>query len=103
MAIFAVTTEKGPNWDRDRSIREQDAWAEHAAFADDLVQRGVIIVGGPVGGSDDDLALLAVDASSEAELRAVFSQDPWTSNGVFRIKDVRSWEWWLDGRVMSHE
>jgi uncharacterized protein len=103
MAIFAVTTERGPRWDPVRSTREQDAWEEHAAFADDLVQRGIIIVGGPVSGGDNDIALLAVNASDEAELQRVFSQDPWTLNGVFRIKDARSWEWWLDGRIISHE
>jgi uncharacterized protein len=100
MAIFAVTTERGPRWDAGRPIRQQDAWEEHAAFADDLVQRGIIIVGGPIGGCDNDIALLAISASNEAELQTVFSQDPWTLNGVFRIRDVRSWEWWLDGRIV---
>jgi uncharacterized protein len=103
MANYAVTTEKGSRWDHRRSIREQDAWEEHAAFADDLVQRGVIILGGPIGGSENDIALLAVHAPSEAELRTVFSCDPWILNEVFRIKDVRSWEWWLDGRIIAHE
>jgi hypothetical protein len=72
---------------------------EHAAFADELVERGVIIVGGPIGGSDDEIALLAVEAHDEAELRSTFSADPWAPNGVFRIKDVRPWTWWLDGRA----
>jgi uncharacterized protein YciI len=98
VAIFAVTTRKGPNWQNDRAIREQRAWAEHAAFADELVERGVIIVGGPIGGADDDIALLAVEASDEAELRTIFDDDPWTLNGVFLIKEVRPWTWWLDGR-----
>ncbi|MGO8725078.1 MAG: YciI family protein [Acidimicrobiales bacterium] len=99
MAVFAVTTEKGPNWDDSRQIREQQAWMEHAAFADELVERGIIILGGPIGGgSDDDIALLAVEASEEAELRSIFSNDPWTLNGVFRIKEVRPWTLWLDSR-----
>ena len=72
---------------------------EHAAFADELVERGIIILGGPIGGgSDDDIALLAVEASEEAELRSIFSNDPWTLNGVFRIKEVRPWTLWLDSR-----
>lgn len=37
MAIFAVTTEMGPYWDHSRQIREQQAWAQHAEFADELV------------------------------------------------------------------
>jgi hypothetical protein len=34
----------------------------------------------------------------EAELRSIFSDDPWTVSGVFRIKEVRPWTLWLDGR-----
>jgi hypothetical protein len=80
-------------------MREQEAWTEHAAFADELVERGIIIFGGPIGGgSDDDIALLAVEARDESELRSIFSGDPWTANGVFRIKDARPWTWWLDSR-----
>ncbi len=98
MAIFAVTTEKGPNWDEARAMREQESWPEHARFADDLVERGVIIIGGPIGGSDTDIALLAVDAEDEARVETLFGDDPWMLNGVFRIKEVRPWTWWLDGR-----
>jgi len=98
MALFAVTTEKGPNWDDTRKIRDQKAWVEHAAFADELVVRGIIIVGGPIGGIDADIALLAVEAPDERELRSIFDDDPWTVSGVFRIKEVRPWTWWLDGR-----
>jgi uncharacterized protein YciI len=98
-AVFAVTTGRGPNWDDALPIREQEAWTEHAAFADELVERGVIIVGGPIVGDDDDLALLAVNARDEAELRSIFRDDPWTANGVFRIKEARPWTWWLDGRA----
>ncbi len=99
MAVFAVTTEKGANWDHSRQIREQQAWVEHAEFADELVERGIIILGGPIGGgSDDDIALLAVEAPDETELRSIFSDDPWTVSGVFRIKEVRPWTLWLDSR-----
>ncbi len=99
MAVFAVTTEKGPNWDDSRSIREQRSWEQHARFADDLVERGIIILGGPIGGgSDGDIALLAVAAEDEPALRSIFGDDPWTVHGVFRIKEIRPWTVWLDGR-----
>jgi uncharacterized protein YciI len=98
LSIFAVTTERGPNWDSERQVREQDAWNEHASFADELVERGVIIAGGPIGGDENEIALLAVEAESESEVRFFFERDPWTVNGVFRIKSVRPWLWWLDGR-----
>jgi uncharacterized protein len=99
MPVFAVMTAKGPNWDTSRGNREQQAWDEHAAFFDDLVDKGVVILGGPIGGaSDEDVALLAVNAAHEEELRSIFSADPWAANGVLRIKEVRSWTLWLDTR-----
>jgi uncharacterized protein len=47
MAMFAVTTAKGPSWLPDRGIRDQPGWAEHARFFDGLVDRGVVVMGGP--------------------------------------------------------
>lgn len=102
MAVFAVTTAKGANWDWSRGSREQPWWREHAAFSDALVERGVIIIGGPISSDDaEDIALLAVESADEAELRSVFDSDPWTVHGVFRLKDVRAWSLWLDGRARA--
>lgn len=98
MATFAVTTQKGPHWERQREIREQAEWESHAAFVDELVEQRVIILGGPVSGDDNEVALLAVEATGESEVRSIFGRDPWARNGVFRIGDVRPWLWWLDGR-----
>ncbi len=90
---------KGSAWEPTRGIREQDAWEEHAAFFDRLVEEGVVIIGGPVASSsDEDVALLAVEAADEPDLRATFSADPWVARQVLRIKDVRAWTLWLDGR-----
>lgn len=103
MPVFAVTTAKGPCWDHERGIREQPFFAEHAAFADDLVDRGTIILGGPIGsGADEDIALLAVEAPDERTLRAVFDADPWIVHGIFRLKQVWPWTVWLDGRSRAH-
>jgi len=99
MPVFAVTTAKGRNWDHDRGIREQPFFTEHGAFSDDLVDRGVILLGGPIGSDDaEDIALLAVEAADEGALRSVFDADPWTVHNVFRLKQVRPWTLWLDGR-----
>ena len=99
MPVFAVTTAKGANWDHARDIREQPFCDQHAAFADDLVDRGVIILGGPIAsGAPEDIALIAVEAADESAVRSVFDADPWTVHQVFRIKSVRTWALWLDGR-----
>jgi uncharacterized protein len=69
MPVFAVTTARDTGWDHARDIREQPFWDQHAAFADELVDRGVIILGGPIGGGDgEDLALLAVQAADGQRL-----------------------------------
>jgi uncharacterized protein YciI len=92
MPVFAVATAKGPNWDHARGIREQRGWDEHARYFDSLVDRSVIILGGPIGGgSDEDVGLLAVDAADERDLRSIFSADPWAANGVLRVKEIRPW------------
>ena len=99
MPVFAVTTAKDANWDRALGIREQPFFDEHAVFANELVDRGIIIFGGPVASDDeDDIALLAVEAPDEDALRSFFDPDPWTVHRVFRIKAIRSWTIWLDGR-----
>jgi hypothetical protein len=100
MPVFAVRTAKGDSWDAARGNREQAFWPEHAAFADLLVEKGVIILGGPIDSDDpDDIALLAVEAADEGAARAAFGPDPWMVHGIFRLKDVRHWTIWLDGRV----
>lgn len=99
MPVFAVTTAKGANWDHARDIRQQPLWEQHAAFADQLTDSGVIIIGGPIASEDgEDIALLAVEAADEETLRSIFDADPWTVHKVFRIKNVRSWALWLDGK-----
>ena len=68
MAHFAVTMVHGPGWDPARGIREQDAWDEHAAFMDRLVDDGFVILGGPVG--DRQRVLLTIEAADEPAARA---------------------------------
>jgi len=100
MAFFAVITAKGPNWDHAKGIREQAYFAEHAAFADRLTDSGVIVLGGPVEDPEPDvIALLAIETDSEEALRAIFDEDPWIRHEVFRLKEIRAWTIWLDGRA----
>ena len=90
--MFAVITSKGRNWVPTLGIRDQPGWDRHATFADQLVDRGVIVLGGPIdSGNDEDVALLAMEATDESELRAIFAQDPWVASGVLRIKVVHPW------------
>ncbi|MGA3220487.1 MAG: YciI family protein [Acidimicrobiales bacterium] len=96
MAFFAVTTMRGAAWEKDRGIREQPQWAEHADFADRLVEDGRIILGGPIEDADDEVvALIAVEAPGVAAVHEVFADDPWVRSGILALKDVRPWTIWL--------
>jgi hypothetical protein len=96
MATFAVTMVHGPRWDPARPIREQDGWDGHAAFMDELVEDGFVIIGGPVG--QGERALLAVEAPGEREIRARLRDDPWGPAGLLHIGAVEPWALWLDSR-----
>ncbi len=67
MPVFAVMTAKGAELGPSRRNREQQAWDEHAAFFDSLVDQGVIILGGPIIGSDEDVAVRPVRRECEDE------------------------------------
>jgi len=89
---------RGPRWNGDAGPREQELWTEHAAFADDLVASGVILLGGPIRDLDERVvALIAVEVRDEAALKSVFADDPWIVAGILELREIRAWTVWLDG------
>ncbi|MEP7023267.1 MAG: hypothetical protein ABJB47_05525 [Actinomycetota bacterium] len=96
MPFFALTLVHGPGWDGSRPIRQQQAWDQHAAFMDGLVDDGFVILGGPLG--DGDRTLHVVEADSDSAVRARMSQDPWAVMDLLRVGSVEPWALWLDGR-----
>ena len=93
--MYAVILEHGPGWDDSRSLREQDAWDEHAAFMDALVDDGFIVLGGPIG--DGSRVLHAVFADDPDAVRARLDADPWSESRL-RIASIEPWTVLLDGR-----
>ena len=91
---FLVEQAKGPAWDHSRGRRKQDGWEEHAAFMDGLVDRGFVVLGGPIGEGDGKSVLLVVDAPDEEAVRAGFAEDPWL-DGMLEIVSLRPWQTWL--------
>ena len=87
--VYAVRREGGPAWDGTRGLREQEAWDEHAAFMDALVEEGFILLGGPLG--DGPATLLIVEADSEEAVRARLEADPWTPMGLLHVFSVEPW------------
>jgi uncharacterized protein YciI len=96
MANFAVRLVHGPGWDSSRQIRDQEAWDEHAAFMDGLVDDGLVILGGPVG--DGEQTLHVVEAKDENDIRARLAEDPWACAGLLQIAAIEPWALWLDSR-----
>jgi uncharacterized protein YciI len=95
---YLVRRARGPAWDHSRPRREQDGWDEHAAFMDELVDEGVIVLGGPVGEGDGEDALLVVDLESDAAVRARLADDPWGED-MLRTASVEPWTVFLGARA----
>ncbi|MDQ4501215.1 hypothetical protein [Sinomonas sp. ASV322] len=95
MEHFLITLGRGPVWDPERSRRSQNGWDEHAAFMDDLVRRGVVLLGGPLGDDvDAGLALVVVRASDAAAAADALVADPW-HDSVLVTERVDRWTLWL--------
>jgi uncharacterized protein YciI len=91
VTYYAVTRERGGNWDASLAMREQERWDQHAAFMDALVDDGFAVLGGPLGDGERRF-LLVFDAESEEEIEARLADDPWTPTGLLRITSVEPWE-----------
>jgi uncharacterized protein YciI len=93
---FVVISSAGPNRDRSMSTREQPLWNEHAAFIDQLVAEGFILMGGPL--VDESGAMLIVNADDENAVREKLKDDPWYRHGILKLESVKRWQVFIDGR-----
>jgi uncharacterized protein YciI len=97
MPMFHVVLHRsGSGYDHALPLEEQPGWEAHAAFMDGLVDSGFIVLGGPL--SDEYRVVHAVEAASEAEVRAAFARDPWSESHL-RVDAVEPWTIRLDGRA----
>jgi len=94
MAVFVLTQVNGPNYDRSRHRRDQAGWAEHAAYMDELLAGGFVIMGGPL--DDGEHVLLIVQAEDEEEVSQRLAGDPWRPMGILATKSLQRWDVWLD-------
>ena len=80
-------------------MREQQAWKEHAAFMNALVDDGFVLLGGPL--EDDRDVLLIVTAGSEAEVRDRLADDPWQRTGMLTTTAIEGWTILLSPEVLD--
>jgi uncharacterized protein YciI len=71
---FVTISSPGPRRDLSKGTREQSLWDEHAAFIDQLVAEGFILMGGPF--VNEGGAMLIVNAEDENEVREKLKNDP---------------------------
>ncbi|HET8873012.1 MAG TPA: hypothetical protein VFM83_04945 [Gaiellaceae bacterium] len=96
MPMFLLQLRRsGPHWDPSRPMEEQSDWPEHASFMDGLVEDGFIVLGGPL--SDEQRVVHAVEADSEAAIRATLARDPWSETHL-QVDTIEPWTIRLDGR-----
>jgi uncharacterized protein YciI len=96
MAMFHVVLRRsGPQWDPSRPMEEQSGWAAHAAYMDELVERGFIVLGGPL--ADEHRVVHAVEADSADAVRAALARDPWSETHLV-VESVEPWTIRLDAR-----
>ena len=93
---FVIISSAGPNRDFSKGTREQPFWDEHAAFVDQLVGEGSIIMGGPL--VDDGGSLLVFKAEDEKEVREKMKNDTWLTHGILKQESIKRWEIFIDQR-----
>ena len=83
----------GPTWTRG-APEDQPGWDEHAIFIDDLIERGIFVMGGPFADCSGSFTIL--ENVDEQQARELVLKDPFVANGVFVLDDVRAWNVYVD-------
>ena len=92
--FLVLLRHSGPEWDLAQPMGQQSKWREHANYMDELVDAGVIVLGGLL---DDVRVVLAIETDSEETIRDILARDPWSETHLV-IDTVDAWSLRLDGR-----
>lgn len=93
--FYVVLRRRGPDWDPSQPLEGQSGWEEHADFMEDLVDRGLIVLGGPL--FDEHRVVHVMEAGSEEEIRSTLARDPWSETHLV-IAAIEPWTIRLDAR-----
>jgi uncharacterized protein YciI len=93
--FLVILRQIGPEWDAAKPMEEQSAWAEHAAYMDELEGSGFVVLGGPL--TSDRRVAHAVEAESEEAVRDTWARDPWSETHLV-VDSIEPWTIRLDGR-----
>jgi uncharacterized protein YciI len=92
--FHVILRQAGPQFDPALPLEQQSGWAAHAAYMNSLVEKGHIVLGGPL---PNGRVAHAMEAESEQELRALWARDPWYESHLI-LDSVEPWEIRLDRR-----
>jgi uncharacterized protein len=93
MSLFAVIREAGPAWTDGKGAFEQPRASDHAAFMAGLADEGLVLLAGPLAGSEAGRirVLLIADAAHEADIRQRLADDPWAITQRLLTVSVEPW------------
>ena len=69
-------------------MREQPQWAEHAAYVNQAMYAGKVVLGGPVGDGRIHRAMLITYFENESALQSWILEDPWNQSGTLAAPAV---------------
>jgi uncharacterized protein YciI len=95
-STFLAISSAGPKRDLSKGTREQPLWDKHAAFIDQLVAEGFILMGGPL--VDEGGSMLIVNADDANGVRQKLENDPWMKHGILKLESVKRWQIFIDVR-----
>ena len=91
LVLFAT----GSGWVPGRGSRGQQHWDAHAAFIDDLTERGLLVAGGPFGDESGALNILA-QPLDRIEVEQLYTPDPFVRHGIFVLERAVPWLVFVD-------
>jgi uncharacterized protein YciI len=97
VAMFHVLLRQaGPEFDPALPLEQQTGWKEHAAYMNQLVADGTLVLGGPL---PNGRVAHAMAAESEEALRAIWARDPWHGSHLV-LEEIEPWTIRLDSREL---
>jgi len=90
---LVVRFKAGPTW-KSGSVREQPDWDAHAVYVNDLIDRGIFVMGGPF--ADDSGSQSLWEGVDLEEAHRIVRKDPFMKNAVFELEEIREWNIFVD-------
>ena len=87
--LFAVVLNHGAAYQHGFPLEDQAEWKAHAQFMDALVKEGLVVLGGPLEGTNE--VLLIFRAQSREEIQQRLAPDPWHRMGLLQTASIVPW------------